>query len=401
MDPAPTSTTAVPAATTSTTLPQALEDQVALLAESVREIRGLDLTVPSIEYRPRAELEARYHELRWLPSIGDGRFDSAYLRMLGVLEDGGTIADLVSFCSIPGLYDPAAQTLMLDEQLDELTPFGRRHLVGELTTAATDAAYGWWDLMESQQDLGNGEAAAAAWALVQGDASFHAGQYVERELSATDRFAIRLEEIACQQERVAPPGFVMALEEYGPEAGRWFVEDLISNGGPAAVDAAYSDPPISTEQIYHPARFAAREGVIEVELPELAVSGFSEIDSGTFGERIFRALLSEGVTSAQALQAATGWGGDTYRVLWNGSEVVLVLAFEGDDARDARELAETVGGWASASLRVGSGRPDNTGLAFEGEEYAFVAHADEAMLLVLSSDAAAGRTVRNMFWPRW
>ncbi|MBT8192029.1 MAG: hypothetical protein KJP22_01390, partial [Acidimicrobiia bacterium] len=109
----------------------------------------------------------------------------------------------------------------------------------------------------------------------------------------------------------------------------------------------------------------------------------------------------DGILSSQALQAATGWGGDSYRLLWDGTDLVLVLLYEGDEARDARELAETLGGWASASMSVGSGRPDNTGLAFEGQEYAFVAHNEAAMLLVLSSDARAGRDIRDEFWPDW
>ncbi len=153
--------------------------------------------------------------------------------------------------------------------------------------------------------------------------------------------------------------------------------------------------------MYHPARFIDREAVVGVELDRLSVTGFTEVDTGVFGERMFRALLSEGVTTPQALQAATGWGGDVYRVLWNGTDVVLVLAFEGDRAADARELAETLGGWASASIGVGSGRPDNTGLAFEGEEYAFVAHNGGSMLFVVSNDSKIGRDVRNRFWPTW
>jgi hypothetical protein len=391
-----TSTTTVP--TTSITVPP---DTVADLAARVAEIRQLPLVLPPIESRPAAEVMSGYRSLNGFSLTGDDRFDTAYFEMVGVLEDGGSITDLPGACQVPGYYDPASGSLILRDGLNELTPLGRSHLVAELVAAATDSAHGWGDAMESLNRSGDADAAAALAALVRGDATFHADQYVESALTSTDRFAITLEQISCQQQRATPPGYVSELEDFGPEVGRAFVEDLISTGGLPAIDDAYAKPPVSSEQIYHPARYATGAPVASVELAAVAVSGFSEVGAGVYGERQFRALLSDGILSSQALLAATGWGGDSYRLLWDGSDLVLVLLYEGDESRDARELAETLGGWASASMNVGSGRPDNTGLAFEGQEYAFVAHNDTAMLLVLSSNARAGRDVRDEFWPEW
>jgi hypothetical protein len=402
-----TTTTSVangdPSSTTTTLLVDVsdIEDLIAGLAEQVSEIRGLPLTVPPVQFVAGDELEARYQALNGLESIGSERVDAAYLRALGVLSEGDSVSDILSFCSLPGFFDPESNTLILDEGLEDLTPYGRRHLVDELLGAATNEAHGWWNTMAALRGSGETEAAIGLRALVQGDAAFHAAQYVAESLDSTDQFAIRLEEIACQQEGKSPPEYVTALIEYGPTAGRAFVETLIATGGVPALDAAYAKPPVSSEQIYHPPLYGSGEGAIGVELSEISVSGFTEVAQGTFGERMLRAVLSEGVSPAQSLQAATGWGGDTYRVLWDGSDVVLVILFEGDEARDARELAETLGGWASASLEVGGGRPDNQGLAFEGVGYAFVAHDDTTMLLVVSGDAVAGRSVRDTFWPRW
>lgn len=402
-DTGPTTTT-VPTTTPTTTPITAPVDpleEITDLAARVADIRQLPVEVPPIETRSAQQVFDGYHALNGLSLTGDDRFETEYLQMIGVLEEGGSAADLLGVCSLPGFYDPATGSLVLREGLGELTPLGRRHLVGELTAAATDTAHGWWSAMEALTRSGDVDAAAALSGLVRGDAAFHSAQYVESALTATDRFAITLEQISCEQQRSTPPGYVTELETFGPEIGGTFVEDLISSGGIPAVDAAYRTPPESSEQIYHPARYRTDTPVTPIDLPALSVSGFSEVDAGVFGERQFRALLSDGILSSQALQAATGWGGDSYRMLWDGSDLVLVLLFEGDEARDARELAETLGGWASASMSVGSGRPDNTGLAFEGQEYAFVAHNDTAMLLVLSSDARAGRDVRDTFWPEW
>ena len=40
-----------------------------------------------------------------------------------------------------------------------------------------------------------------------------------------------------------------------------------------------------------------------------------------------------------ALVAATGWGGDHYRIYTNGTEILFLYVFVGDTPRDATELA--------------------------------------------------------------
>ena len=203
-------------------------------------------------------------------------------------------------------------------------------------------------------------------------------------LDSTDQFAIRLEEIACQQKLATPPAYVTALLEYGPTTGRDFVEisyrpvasrtrcGVCQTAGELGADLP-------------PARYTTGAPSASLEL----AGSHRGPDRRGVSVSEFRALLSEGFP-AQALQAATGWGGDSYRLLSNGSDVVLVVLFEGDEVRDARELAETLGGWASASLDVGAAGPTIRAWPLRAG-YAFVAHDDTTMLLVLSGDAGAGR----------
>ncbi|NNC91301.1 MAG: hypothetical protein HKN80_02290, partial [Acidimicrobiia bacterium] len=205
-----TTTTAANGDLPSTTTTRPAEDQqidelIAGLADQVREIRGLPLALPPLEFVPGDQLEERYQALNGLKSIGSTRINEAYLQALGVLPEGDSAADLVSFCSLPGFFDPESATLVLREGLADLTPYGRRLLFDELAGAATNEAHDWWGTMASLERSGNTEAAVGLWALVQGDAAFHAEQYVAESLDSTDQFAIRLEEIACQQESTSPP----------------------------------------------------------------------------------------------------------------------------------------------------------------------------------------------------
>ena len=121
----------------STTRPAlAPEVEVEMLAEHVRESRHQAFRSPVVEFRSADDVEQAYRELHGLPLVGDEGFDTAYLRLLGVLEEGLSLADVDGYCPVPGFYDPETATLVLADDVVELTPLGRRHLVSELTAAA-------------------------------------------------------------------------------------------------------------------------------------------------------------------------------------------------------------------------------------------------------------------------
>ncbi len=322
--------------------------------------------------------------------------------MLGVLDPGQIISDLEVIAPVPGVYDPASGSILVSRDVRELTPFGRLVLVGELVAAVTDQQFGWSQRMNLLEDSGNLEAAESIRALVNGDATFVAELYEERFMTATERFAVGLEALEQEQGLERLPGFVKEFHSFNTQHARDFVVDLVSEGGIAELNQAYGDPPSTSEQVYHTFRYFEREPAREVALPAPSVSGFDEVESGTFGEWGLRALLSDGVSSARQLEAATGWGGDGYRIWWDGERALLLLLFEGDAGRDAASLAETLGRWAIEELPVGGGLTDNTGLAFEGvNSYAFVAQDGTQVLFVVGSDPVAAKRLRDGFWPQY
>ena len=50
--------------------------------------------------------------------------------------------------------------------------------------------------------------------------------------------------------------------------------------------------------------------------------------------------------------AAEGWGGDSYRVYFDESNVVLVLVFRGDAASDATELAQALNEYVGIGMNL-------------------------------------------------
>ena len=80
----------------------------------------------------------------------------------------------------------------------------------------------------------------------------------------------------------------------------------------SAVDALWRDPPASSEQVLHRAKYEACENPIPVPEAVLpAVPGFDRPKaSDVMGELVVRAWLSTALPADVAARAAAGWAGD-------------------------------------------------------------------------------------------
>jgi hypothetical protein len=125
-------------------------------------------------------------------------------------------------------------------------------------------------------------------------------------------------------------------------AGSSFATGLRANGGSGAIDAAFRDPPDSTEQVLHPEKYVAREAPIAVGAPAVAIqSGWSTPVPNTEGEAIISIWLQAlGVSASVADRAAAGWGGDRLAAA-SGPAGAFVLGWHltWDTAADADQFA--------------------------------------------------------------
>lgn len=109
-------------------------------------------------------------------------------------------------------------------------------------------------------------------------------------------------------------------------------------GGWAAVDALYKDPPASTEQVLHPTTklFPKREPPIRVTLPTL---DGELLVSNVLGELQWRTYFSLWVPGNA--KASEGWGGDRYAVVKRADGSLLGFhATVWDTAADAKEFGD-------------------------------------------------------------
>jgi hypothetical protein len=111
------------------------------------------------------------------------------------------------------------------------------------------------------------------------------------------------------------------------------------HGGWRGVDALFTDPPQSTEQVLHPAtKLYPRERPHKVTLAKLA--GYQELTNNVMGELqwwIYFSLWKP----ALATQASEGWGGDRYTVVRRGDgRLIGLFATVWDTPEDGKQFAD-------------------------------------------------------------
>jgi hypothetical protein len=116
------------------------------------------------------------------------------------------------------------------------------------------------------------------------------------------------------------------------------------------VDEIWRDPPVSTEQVLHPERYAAGERPVSVPRPALTDtlgSGWRLLETNTNGEWYTYLILAYGahpdarLGEQAARRAADGWGGDSYSVFYHDGNETAALAAQWvwDSEADADEFA--------------------------------------------------------------
>jgi hypothetical protein len=120
--------------------------------------------------------------------------------------------------------------------------------------------------------------------------------------------------------------------------GMVFCAALTNTGGWAAIDEAYRDPPLSTEQILHPEKYRSQPDYpMEIDLGVLdAGDGWKEVGRNVLGEMQLAVMLRRHAGKA----AAAGWDGDRYALFERPKDqLALVWLSTWDSEDEAREFA--------------------------------------------------------------
>ena len=170
---------------------------------------------------------------------------------------------------------------------------------------------------------------------------------------------------------------VSGMVSFPYEKGVEFVLDLFLKDGWNGVNAAFADPPSSSEQVLHPERYYDdRDVPVEVYLPGPPGARWEPVLEDTLGEFVIWQHLTMFLDDAdQAATAAAGWDGDRLG-LWTdgaGRELVVWLLLW-DSVPDADEFV-------AAYQSVLAGRYANA-IQFDAMWW----HVDGRSLLLMSED---------------
>jgi hypothetical protein len=373
-------------------VPSEAEAQAILaeIEEQVVAIRGLEAAdIGPAEIISRDELADELLQLfdeEYPPE--ERERDNIALRALGLLEPDEDVAELqlqLLGDQVLGFYDDVEQRMVVvsDAGLDVEARITYAH---EYTHALQDAAFGL-DTLETDA-VGEDDRGLARTALIEGDATATMLAWMFQHLDQEEI----LEYISGAEvpDTTGIPSWMVAQLAFPYEEGLTWTTGL-TGGDPTspdftAVDAAYADPPDSTEQIIDPGKWEPREAPDAVELPDLAAAlgdGWEEVDATPIGQATIRIMLEYfGVPVTDAGEASDGWGGDR-AVIATGPDDAFAVAWRlaWDSASDADEF---VAAYETATAELGF--PASVELLPNGE--VLVAHASTDALLAQTVAAA-------------
>ena len=305
----------------------------------IRDLAAADIGPPELITREELDrrLTARF-EQDYPPE--DAAADNVLLQGLGLLtadEDVAALQLQLLTGGVAGYYDPDAQAMVVVTDTG-LTPEAQVTYAHEYTHALQDSAFGL-DTLDLQR-RGDDDGALAGLSLVEGDATTTMVLWAIDSLSPEEVLGISQTPLP---DTTGVPAWMIRQQEFPYLAGTDFTSRLYATGGFGAVDEAWADPPISTEQILHYRAYTDDEQPIAVEDmgPDLAARGVTVVQATTLGEAMIGIWLDAlGMDQTDADAAAAGWGGDRiWAVTASDGSVGVVLRIAWDVAVDADQFA--------------------------------------------------------------
>ena len=263
---------------------------------------------------------------------------------------------------VAGLYSPLARTLYVVDDDPRGSPEEHALLVHEMVHALQDEHFDLGERVRWRAE--STDQTAAAHALAEGDATLamllDGGGH--RELS--DRFIADFTTGMMETNRQILEGKVprsIADSLVSPYVyGMRFVWRLYVRGGWDAVNAAWRDPPVTTEQLLHHGKYVTHEGPVPLVGDPVGPKDFSLASAHTVGELDVRDWLGAFVASEVAESHAGAWENGRMELFARGDERALRMRIRWD--ADAGPTAQGLAKALAKSFQGRFGPPRTSGL---------------------------------------
>lgn len=373
-------------------LPMPVQDDIVELMRTTERLRGLVfLEPPIITVVNDEELSTRVRE-SIEEQTEDIDADEALYELLGLVPADTDLLALYSNLygeQVAGFYDGEEGELVIPSD-DELSALQRLTLVHELTHSLTDQHFGMSATYERLIDEQRYDEATAFLSLIEGDATLTEILYLQ-ELPVDEQRAVISESLEADTTALQQvPLFIRDSLVFPYTAGFEFTQRLYELGGFSEIGRAYSEPPVSTEQIIEP-RDYRRDLPQDVPAPVSELAGYELVYDSVWGELSWALMLEQVLGDTVAQTAANGWGGDRYTYFFDGTEGALVVDYRGDLGRDVDELQAALVEYVSVAMAVVEQETSGDALVFTGDDFAAVIRSGDALTFVAASDPAVGR----------
>jgi hypothetical protein len=337
----------------------ALTEQIHDIRNRMVEVRELDTGKIEEGTLSREALTQYYEEWNTWMREQEGADMEAWnvaLRLLHMIDADDDLLDLLTAhesADILGFYSPTDNKLALVTEEAEnisISMSDRLVLAHEYVHSFQDARFDLAKLHELEDEDGaNTNYGTTVECLIEGDAMLATLHYVVEKLDREQQQALLDEWAKEEEESPDEPEFPPALERYTDfpyDECTDFVQYLFDDGRWSAVNRAYENVPVSSEQILHPEKYLDGEKPLELELPDLSDplgAGWEQLDDSMFGEfDVYNYVLTsledrEEDAERAATYAADGWGGGRIAIYSTDdtSRVVIHLRLEWDTQPDS------------------------------------------------------------------
>lgn len=302
---------------------------------------------------------------------------------------------------IAGFYDPETEQIYVIAGAGPMGQLERLTYAHEFTHALQDQHFDLeaLGLRDDADEVYDDEYLNAIQALVEGDASLTERRFMDAYYSADDMATLLQESMEVDTAVLDSAPDVLRESLFFPyHYGEIFVRALYDEGGQAAVDAAFANPPLSTEHILHPERYQAGDMPQIVSLPPLTDTlgaGWRLVYEEVWGEFSTRYYLAQQIPQADAETAAEGWGGDRYAVHYRESDGAFVLAWRivWDTPADAEEFVDAYVTFADERFGHTADVSEGARMCWGGDDYVCLTWGPADTIIVLGPDTATVETV--------
>ncbi|MBI3744783.1 MAG: hypothetical protein HY261_10940 [Chloroflexi bacterium] len=323
------------------------------------------------------------------------------LQLLGLMQPSDDLKALqLSLLGqqVAGFYEPDTGNLYVVGNSDTFDLVDEVTYAHEFTHGLQQGTFDIDALQKAVKD--NSEASAALTALIEGDAVVSQTLYAQKHVDIAKLNSQLTQRLKGQDLSKIPQVLQQSLN-FPYTEGLQFVFGLYQEGGYNRVNQAFKNPPTTTEQIIHPDKYRAGEGMLPVTMPDLVSAlgaGWREVKPDIIGELTIRQTLEQYLSRADAAKAAAGWGGDRLSYL-NGpnGERLLVDDLRWDTINDAVEFFSAYRTWlATQRAQITVDTPTRLE-ARTGDRVHVLTRLNDTVAWIISTDAQAPGKILPLF----